>query len=199
MTPKRDRIITAAIALFAEKGFRNTSTAEIASQAGVAQGTLFYHFKNKEGILTEVLRELLDATRQGYDRIDSRRLSGYTCVERLLRSEQTLVEREQLRVRVLIRDMTDEVLVPGTCGHGLIRDFLGYKISLLIRFLQQGMADGSVRPLDAEKTAWFIDAAFYGILRIRLLKDLPIPPLAEHAIDLCLSALRPPCAPPPTS
>lgn len=44
----RHLIIEAAIAAFSDFGFRGASTRDIASQAGVNQGLLTYHFKNKE-------------------------------------------------------------------------------------------------------------------------------------------------------
>ncbi len=50
----RDRIKKAAIKLFAAKGFDGTTTRELASSAGVAEGTLFRHFDNKKAILIEV-------------------------------------------------------------------------------------------------------------------------------------------------
>ncbi|MBW2185312.1 MAG: helix-turn-helix transcriptional regulator, partial [Deltaproteobacteria bacterium] len=40
---KRKQILGSALELFAEQGFRGTSTAEIAKHAGVATGTLFHH------------------------------------------------------------------------------------------------------------------------------------------------------------
>jgi TetR/AcrR family transcriptional regulator len=45
-----DRIVTAAVELFAEKGFRSTSTHEIAARAKVNQGLITYYFKSKLGL-----------------------------------------------------------------------------------------------------------------------------------------------------
>jgi len=191
MKSKKDKIIDAAIDLFAEKGFSNTSTAEIATLSGVAQGTLFYHFKQKEGILCEVLDQVLQHTTNGYNTIDQEDKSGIECVEALLRSESRIVEQHSKKVTVLIRDMTDEVHQPGTNGFSLIESFLQHKIDLLCKFIRKGITDESIRPVAVEETAWFLDAAFYGVVHIKLCKHLPIPPLDQHAIELCLSALRP--------
>lgn len=189
MKSKKDKIIDAAIDLFADKGFRNTSTAEIAATSGVAQGTLFYHFKNKEGILNEVLRQVLEACLEGYKTIDKRGNSGLACIETLLRREMTIVEQHNKKVSVLIRDMNDDCHSPGTPGHALINTFLSFKINTLCEFIRQGIADGTVRQVPVEETAWFIDAAFYGVMHIKLLKHLPVPPLDENAIQLLLAAL----------
>ncbi|OEU75855.1 MAG: hypothetical protein BA874_10520 [Desulfuromonadales bacterium C00003068] len=191
MKSKKDKIIDAAIDLFAEKGFNNTSTAEIAALSGVAQGTLFYHFKQKEGILCEVLDQVLQHTITGYDNISQHEKNGLECVEALLRSENLVVEQHSKKVTVLIRDMTDEVHQPGTHGFALIESFLKYKINLLSKFLSKGIADKSIRPVAIEETAWFLDAAFYGVMHLKLLKPLLIPPLDEHAIRFCIDGLKP--------
>jgi TetR/AcrR family transcriptional regulator, repressor of fatR-cypB operon len=44
--------------LFAEKGFNGSSTALIAKRAGVASGTLFFHFKSKEELIHELFKEV---------------------------------------------------------------------------------------------------------------------------------------------
>lgn len=55
---KRSALLQAALQLFAKQGFDGTSTALIAKRAGVASGTLFFHFKNKEELIHELFREL---------------------------------------------------------------------------------------------------------------------------------------------
>ncbi len=45
--PTRERILDAALDVFAERSFEGASTREIASRAGVTQPLLNYHFKNK--------------------------------------------------------------------------------------------------------------------------------------------------------
>ena len=46
LTPSaQERILAAAEKLFAERGFDRTSTARIATEAGVPHGLIFYHFK----------------------------------------------------------------------------------------------------------------------------------------------------------
>jgi AcrR family transcriptional regulator len=54
---KREKILEVAAHLFAGKGFRNTNIAEIAKNTGVAEGTIFYHFKTKEELFLAILRE----------------------------------------------------------------------------------------------------------------------------------------------
>ena len=54
-TKKQEAIVEAAIKLFAEKGYANTSTAEIAKVAEVSEGTIFKHYRTKDHLLLSVM------------------------------------------------------------------------------------------------------------------------------------------------
>ena len=54
---KRDRILKAAIRVFARKGFYSTRVSEIAKAAGVADGTIYLYFKNKDDVLISLFEE----------------------------------------------------------------------------------------------------------------------------------------------
>lgn len=56
-TETKKRILQAAQKLFARSGYDGTTTRELATAAGVAEGTLFRHFDNKKAILIEVATE----------------------------------------------------------------------------------------------------------------------------------------------
>ena len=58
-TVKLNQIDEAAISLFSEKGYANTSTKEIASLAGVAEGTIFRHYKTKDNLLLNILLKFM--------------------------------------------------------------------------------------------------------------------------------------------
>lgn len=55
MTEKQRRIFEAAIEVFAEKGFAASSTSEIAQRAGVAEGTIFRHYRTKKELLLSIV------------------------------------------------------------------------------------------------------------------------------------------------
>ena len=50
MNKTKRRIFNTAIKMFSEKGYDNTSVEEITAIAGVAKGSLYYHFSKKEDI-----------------------------------------------------------------------------------------------------------------------------------------------------
>ena len=55
--PKFKQIIDAAVITIAENGYHQSQVSKIAKQAGVADGTIYLYFKNKEDILVSVFRE----------------------------------------------------------------------------------------------------------------------------------------------
>lgn len=55
LTDKQKKIILAAIESFSEKGYAATSTSEIAKKAGVAEGTIFRHYKTKKDLLLGIV------------------------------------------------------------------------------------------------------------------------------------------------
>ncbi len=55
--PKYMKIIEAAVAVIAEKGFHQAQVSKIAKRAGVADGTIYIYFKNKEDILVSLFSE----------------------------------------------------------------------------------------------------------------------------------------------
>lgn len=57
MTDKKEKILQAALELFAEEGFRPTSTSKIAKKACVSEGLIFRHFGNKDGLLEAIIKE----------------------------------------------------------------------------------------------------------------------------------------------
>ncbi|MES1044137.1 TetR family transcriptional regulator [Bacillus obstructivus] len=55
MTEKQKKILEAAVEIFSEKGYSGTSTSEIAKKAGVAEGTIFRHYKTKKDLLLSII------------------------------------------------------------------------------------------------------------------------------------------------
>lgn len=55
--PKFKQIIDAAVIVIAENGYHEAQVSKIAKQAGVADGTIYLYFKNKEDILISLFQE----------------------------------------------------------------------------------------------------------------------------------------------
>ena len=57
---RRAEIINAAMLLFMEKGYLNTTTQDIVDKVNISRGLLYYHFKNKEDILYCLVEQYSD-------------------------------------------------------------------------------------------------------------------------------------------
>ncbi len=55
---RRDQIAKALMTVMTKKGYDCASMADVASEAGLAKGLIHYHFKNKQEILLEVLKDI---------------------------------------------------------------------------------------------------------------------------------------------
>ncbi len=72
---KHHRILEAAIKIFAEQGFFQSTISQIAREAGVADGTIYLYFKNKDDILVHFLnykaKQIFDRFREDVDQADN--------------------------------------------------------------------------------------------------------------------------------
>ena len=57
---RKEQLLDSARTLFVKKGYRATSTEEIARNAGLTKGALYFHFKKKEDILFELIKAIWD-------------------------------------------------------------------------------------------------------------------------------------------
>ena len=78
----RERILDVASRLFAEKGYKGTSTRDIAAELSIASPSLYYHFASKGAILTELLNEPLTHTQKTFE--EAMKLSGKARVRRIV-------------------------------------------------------------------------------------------------------------------
>ena len=56
----RDELLTAALRVFARRGYREAGVDEIAAEAGYSKGALYWHFSGKEELLLTLLEERID-------------------------------------------------------------------------------------------------------------------------------------------
>src|SRR5437870_13259529 len=62
---KRSRILHAAVKVFARRGYFAARVADVARRAGVAGGTIYLYFRNKEDILVSLFDEVMSEHLEG--------------------------------------------------------------------------------------------------------------------------------------
>jgi len=78
--PKYKQIIDAAVIVIAENGYHQAQVSKIAKQAGVADGTIYLYFKNKEDILVSLFQEKMG---EFIEKIEVEIKSAETAAEKL--------------------------------------------------------------------------------------------------------------------
>ena len=102
----RQDILTVATALFMEKGFKSTSTREIAERCHITQPNLYHHFKNKKELYLAVITQLTDRVQ-----IDLSQLarSALPAEEKLVEMVDVLLEKHPTNLFLMLHDMFAEM------------------------------------------------------------------------------------------
>ncbi|MDX2167040.1 MAG: CerR family C-terminal domain-containing protein [Deltaproteobacteria bacterium] len=111
----RQRVIDAASALFAERGFHATTVRDIARRAGVNLAAAHYHFGSKDTLYLEVMRTQFDAVMQSLAERRARFTGGRP-------SRRALVELLRERVAVMLEMLLGPP--PGLPGTLMLREML---------------------------------------------------------------------------
>lgn len=162
---RRRQLLEVAAELFAQHGFRATTTADLASAAGISEPVLYRHFKSKRDmfitLLDEVGADVIDAWRSGLEGIEepAQRLKV------LLASNPATHARGRGVYRVIFQAMS-EVDNDRTIATALRRHLIQLH-AFLVAEVQQLQAAGVLRrDKPAETIAWLlIDVAIgYGLV-----------------------------------
>ena len=173
-TTKRERILRAAVDVFARSGYFNAKVAEIAKAAGVADGTIYLYFDGKEDLLINIFRE---STRNFL-------VSLETHLSQVSRPEDRVRAAVRHHLESLGRDRALAVVSQVELRHSLkfmslfskeeVTDYL----NLLKRIVEQGQTDGAFRRnlhpqlvanaifgiLDEMVTRWILSEKEYELL-----------------------------------
>jgi len=185
---KREAILRAAIKVFARKGYFNSKVADIAGQAGIADGTVYLYFKSKDEILHSIfdraMSEFIAEGRREIDAIEDP-------VGRLRRIAELHLERlgadRDLAVvfQVELRGSTKHMQEFSAAGFAEYLDIIRKTISDGQR---AGSLRANVKPVVAAKI-------LYGALDemvtnwVLSKKSYPLAPMAGEVLDIFLGGL----------
>ena len=188
---RKQAIIEAATRLFAENGFYRTSTIDIAESAGVAHGTLFYHFKNKEGIIYEIFRLAGDAYVSEMQTEVSRHRIGLEKIEAVLRFNTAFSRSHSKQLLIFLRDFPEELASKESRLKALVKSVGEQVIEIIEQCLETGIADSSVGTSNIQNTAHILNGLIFGLMHMNLLSPLEIPEMQESVNEFCHKALAP--------
>ena len=125
---KRDRLIEAAKIMFYQQGVTSTTLADIAQQAQVPLGNIYYHFRTKEALVEAVIQAHLQGLQSLFAQLDRhpdprQRLLGLLAAER--ESEHTLA-RYGCPYGSLSQELNKEDGEPATMAARLFQAYLDW-------------------------------------------------------------------------
>jgi len=164
---RREEILQAAAALFAEKGYQRTAVREIADRAGIAPGTIYLYFDSKGDLLIELMTRLteleeLDADVAQSFQTDARSFLSVICQGRMRR----LVENEEM-----VRAIIPQMLVQPALRERFYDQLIQPLITLLEQYVETRIEQGDIRPVDVPLTVRAVQSTFIGLLIVRILGD----------------------------
>jgi AcrR family transcriptional regulator len=98
----RRRIVDAAAALMAERGFAGTSIAAVSQRSGLPSGSIYWHFESKEALLAAVMEEGARRWFEALPRIDDLPTDPAERIEALFDASETSLEAHPEFLRLLL-------------------------------------------------------------------------------------------------
>ncbi|OQY56086.1 MAG: TetR family transcriptional regulator [Desulfobacteraceae bacterium 4572_88] len=142
---KYHRILEAAVKVFAKQGFHQSTVSQIAREAGVADGTIYLYFKNKDDILVQFFsykaRQVFSLFREEVDKADNTKDKLFSLIHRHLEEfqrdrdmavvYQTVTHQKSLLAKDEIRDQ--------------IREMSKLYLDMVSEIVEKGQEEGSMR------------------------------------------------------
>ena len=138
---KRERILRAAIDVFAESGYFNAKVTDIAKAAGVADGTIYLYFDGKEELLTTIFREHTRNYLQSLERDLAPVGRPEERIRIAIRHHLETLGRDRALAVVAQVELRHSIKYMSLLSHQEVGDYLG----ILRKIVEQGQAVGVFR------------------------------------------------------
>jgi TetR/AcrR family fatty acid metabolism transcriptional regulator len=190
---KRDRILEAAIKVFAAEGFYNAKVSQIAQAAGVADGTIYLYFKSKDDLLINLFEDRMERVNANLREAIETESSAIARLRRIVRLHLELVEQN--------RDMAEVISVELRQSSKFIREYSNPKFAEFLRTIAgavvEGQRSGELRTgIDPYIFARALFGALDEIALAWLVKNpgskatIELPRAAEQLGDLFIDGLK---------
>lgn len=191
---RREQIIDAAMGVFSRKGFTKATNKDIAQEAGITPGLIYYYFESKEALLKAILESKSPVQILSSLPPDLMSWPVEKALRFLVLRVLSIVEDEDFVG--LMRVMLPEVIY-STEMLPVIASFIQRVFTFLTSYLQAKMESGELRLTDASLVAQtFIGGMMSFVMRRHILHDslalqYTHEQIANSVIELVLEGLRP--------
>ncbi|MCL6522619.1 MAG: TetR/AcrR family transcriptional regulator [Firmicutes bacterium] len=149
---RREEIIQVAAELFREKGYRNSTLAEVAARLGVTRPALYHYIRSKEELLSEIYGRVMSRLLGQLEEILARGLDPVESLRAILVAHVEFVIRNRAIVTVFFQEKGS---LPAE-QYRRIADQKRRYDALVQAVVERGQRAGLLRPLDPKLTVYAI-------------------------------------------
>jgi AcrR family transcriptional regulator len=140
------RILEAASLLFSKNGFDATGVAEICQAAGVSKGAFYHHFPTKQAVFMELMDSWLNGLDAGFQLMLSQTEDIPQALLQMAEMAGSLFESADVRLPIFLEFWTQASRDPSV-WQATIEPYRRYQ-AYFSRLIQEGIAEGSLAPID---------------------------------------------------
>lgn len=167
----RQRILDAAIATFAAKGYNQTGVEDVVKASDTSKGAFYYHFTGKEQLFDELLRSFVERLTADLDGAVRDQHGAASKVEAALGGVLAAFASDRRLTRILVLDAAG-LDTDRSARLMAVRD--GFA-QIIAAHLQTALADGDVLPLDPQITSLVWVGAILEVVTHWLRQEDPAP------------------------
>jgi AcrR family transcriptional regulator len=182
---RREQIVGAATRVFAEKGFRRSTTREVARAAGVSEGTIYNYFEDKDALLLAILDRLNETERRAADFEEGMATDFPGFLKEYLRRRISLMWEN----REVFRIVLSEILVNAELRARYLQRVVDPTMKIAEENFRLRVEQGEARETDASLAMRSVAGAVLGILVLGLLDDEEINSRSDEVPDVLAGML----------
>lgn len=183
LRPTRELVLGTALHLFSERGYFNTSVHDIAREAQVSIGSIYHHFKDKEGIATALFAQLVTRMGSAFDTIEKIHKSAHDRCRAVVELLFRLTEEEPALMAYMLHAQHQEFM-PGQAPVCSSRPFTQMRA-----MVAAGMETGEILTMDSLVAATSLFGGPLRMISLRLDGILEIP-LQRYFDDVWAASWR---------
>ena len=190
---KKDAILQTATYLFSRKGYKDTAMGELSKMTGVAEGTIFYHFKSKQGVFLAILGSLKEGILPEFERYrkaESEK-TGLDMVEESLSFYLYMAKSREDLFAILHQRYPYELAESNPECRDILEAIYNGFVDIFESAIIGGQEDGSIDPaLTARKSALIVFSMVDSMVRFRMNNLYDVGALYKELIDSCRRMLE---------
>lgn len=190
---KKDVILQAATYLFSHKGYKDTAMGELTKLTGAAEGTIFYHFKSKQGLFLAILSQLRERILpefEAYRQAESEK-TGLDMVEESISFYLYMAKNSADLFAILHQRYPYELAESNPECRNHLEAIYNCFVDIFENAITTGQRDGSIDPaIVARKSALIVFSMVDSMVRFRMNNLYDVGALYQDLNESCRRMLE---------